>query len=54
MVFDVGPFKIAVAVEDRERVVNQREVYRRHRHAGAVGQLVDKKIVARKERLLKR
>ena len=48
------PFEVAVAVEDRESVVNQREVDGCHGDTRAVGQFVDEEVVAGEESFFQR
>ena len=54
MVRELRLLGVAFAQAEGELIVYQREIYRSHRHAGAVDGLVDKQVVARVEGLFKR
>ncbi len=54
LVAPLGPLGVALGVDDRKRVLHEREVHRSHWHARAVGHLVYPQVVAHEKRLLKR
>ena len=51
-IFPVGLFKVALAVEDGQRVLRQRHGQRGLRNARTIGELGNQKVVTRQQRFL--